>query len=196
MKLPAGTDGGVITNPQGENAVQQLMTFRGAVDIDTQLGHGFILTDHGTLFAVFFQDMSGSFKGKEALEHMSSVQSNEVGYKQTFVLHSYSEDEFRDAVTVCEEEGLLIGETKKGAVARAPHLLDETKLNKILTMPGVIAISCFFEGFSVQSLGDADFEHVAALGEDLLRAGIKIAREMEIGSIDQLILETPTNKIR
>jgi predicted regulator of Ras-like GTPase activity (Roadblock/LC7/MglB family) len=195
MKLPAGIDGGVITNPQEEGAVRQLMTFRGAVEIDTQLGHGFILTDHGTLIAVYFKDMSGSFKGKTALEHMGSVQSDEVGYQQTFTLRSYNDDEFRNAVTICEQEGFLLAEQKKGHVAQTPHLLDETKLKKILTLPGVIAISCFFEGFSVQSLGDADFEHVAAFGEDLLRAGIKITKEMDIGSLDQLILETETKKI-
>jgi predicted regulator of Ras-like GTPase activity (Roadblock/LC7/MglB family) len=178
MKLPAGTDGGIITNPQDESAVRQLMAFRGTVEIDTQLGHGFMLTDHGVLIAVYFKDMSGSFKGKAA-----------------FTLHSYTDDEFRNAVAICEEEGFLLAEPKKGAVSRPPQFLDETKLKKILTLPGVIAISCFFEGFSVQSFGDADFEHVAALGEDLLRAGIKITKEMEIGCLDQLILETATKKM-
>jgi predicted regulator of Ras-like GTPase activity (Roadblock/LC7/MglB family) len=195
MKLPAGTDGGVITNPQDESAVQQLMTFHGAIEIDTQMGHGFILTDHGTLVAVYFKDMSGSFKGKAALEHIGSVQSDDAGYKQTFTLRIYNDDEFRDAVTVCEEEGLLLAESKKAKAGHFPQLLDETKLKKILTLPGVIAISGFSEGFSVQSLGEADFEHVAALGEDLLRAGIKITKEMEIGSLDQMILETATHKI-
>ncbi|MCX6687893.1 MAG: roadblock/LC7 domain-containing protein [Methanoregula sp.] len=195
MKFPAGTDSGIITNPQDESAHRQLMAFRGAIEIDTQLGHGFMLTDHGTLIAVYFKDMSGSFKGKAALGHMSSVQTDEVGYKQTFTLHSYTEDEFRKAVAICEEDGFLLAEPKKVAVGCPPQFLDETKLRKILTLPGVIAISCFFEGFSVQSFGDADFEHVAALGEDLLRAGIKITKEMEIGSLDQLILETATKKM-
>ncbi|WAC04534.1 MAG: roadblock/LC7 domain-containing protein [Methanoregula sp.] len=195
MKLPAGTDGGVITDPQGEEANQQLMGFRGAVEIDTQLGQGFLLTNHGTLIAAYFKDMSGSFKGKSALDHMGSVQSDEAGYHQTFKLRLYSEDEFQKAVEVCDNEGLMLGIQKKEPVAHLPHLLDETKLKKMLTLPGVIAISAFFEGFSVQSLGEADFEHVAALAEDLLRAGFKITREMDMGELDQLILETATNKI-
>ena len=195
MKLPAGTDCGVIANPQEEGANQQLMEFRGAVEIDTQLGQGFLLTNHGDLIAAYFKDMSGSFKGKSALVHMSSVQSDEAGYQQTFRLRSYSEDEFQKSVEVCDNEGLMLAEHKKRTSAQIPHLLDETKLKKILTLPGVIAISAFFEGFSVQSLGKADFEHVAALSEDLLRAGVKITRELEIGELDQLILETATNKI-
>jgi predicted regulator of Ras-like GTPase activity (Roadblock/LC7/MglB family) len=139
--------------------------------------------------------MSGSFNGKAALEHMGSVQSDEVGYSQTFTLRSYTEEEFRNAIAVCEKEGLLTAEQKKGAAVKSPALLDETKLKKILTFPGVIAISVFFEGFSVQSMGDADFEHVSALAEDLLRAGTKITREMDIGTLDQLILETAAKKI-
>ena len=195
MKLPAGTDGGVIANPQEEGANHQLMALQGAVEIDTQLGQGFLLTNHGALIAAYFKDMSGSFKGKSALDHMGSVQSDEAGYRQTFRLRLYSEDEFEKAVEVCDSEGLMLAEQKTGVPAQPPHLLDETKLKKMLTLPGVIAISVFFEGFSVQSLGKADFEHVAALAEDLLRAGFKITREMEIGELDQLILETATNKI-
>ena len=56
-------------------------------------------------------------------------------------------------------------------------------------------MSTFFEGFPVQSIGDADFEHVAALAEDLMRAGAKISQELKIGELDQLILETAGNKL-
>jgi predicted regulator of Ras-like GTPase activity (Roadblock/LC7/MglB family) len=65
---------------------------------------------------------------------------------------------------------------------------------KIQSQPGVIAVSAFYEGFPVQSVGNGDFEHVAALAEDFFRAGTKIARDMGIGSVDQLILETAGNK--
>lgn len=195
MKLPAGTDSGIITNPQEEGAIQKLMTFYGAVEIDTQLGHGFILTDHGTLVAAYFKDMSGSYRGKEALDHLGSIQSDDVGYRQTFTLRSYTPAEFERAAGICNEEGLVLIEQKKGSVAKVPNLLDESRLKKMLSLPGIVAISVFFEGFSVQSLGDADFEHVAALAEDLLRAGMKITREMEMGTLDQLILETGMNKI-
>ncbi|MGD1004381.1 MAG: roadblock/LC7 domain-containing protein [Methanoregulaceae archaeon] len=195
MELPSGTPAGVITNSQEESAIQQLMTFHGAIEIDTQLGHGFILTNHGTLVAAYFKDLSGSFRGKLAVDHMGLVQSDDVGYKQTFTLRSYNDDEFLRAKTICDEERLLISEKEKGLEGQFPNLLDETQLKKILSLPGVVAISVFFEGFSVQSLGDADFEHVAALAEDLLRAGTKITLEMNMGNLDQLILETATNKI-
>lgn len=77
---------------------------------------------------------------------------------------------------------------------RGLRLPDEARLQKIRNQPGVIAVSAFFEGFPVQSVGEEDFEHVAALSEDFLRAGSKVACELGIGNVDQLILETSQNK--
>ena len=35
MKLPAGTQGGVVLDPKNEDMVEHLRTFRGAIEIDT-----------------------------------------------------------------------------------------------------------------------------------------------------------------
>jgi predicted regulator of Ras-like GTPase activity (Roadblock/LC7/MglB family) len=78
---------------------------------------------------------------------------------------------------------------------REPPLLDESMIQRILKQPGVIAVSTFFEGFAVQSAGHADFEQVAANAEDLFRAGKKIAREIDIGPLNQIILETGKGKL-
>jgi predicted regulator of Ras-like GTPase activity (Roadblock/LC7/MglB family) len=78
---------------------------------------------------------------------------------------------------------------------KEPPLLDEKTIQKILKQPGVIAVSTFFEGFAVQSAGRADFEQVAANAEDLFRAGKKIAREIDIGPLNQIILETGRGKL-
>jgi predicted regulator of Ras-like GTPase activity (Roadblock/LC7/MglB family) len=78
---------------------------------------------------------------------------------------------------------------------REPPLIDEKALQKVLKQPGVIAVSTFFEGFAVQSAGRADFEQVAANAEDLFRAGKKIAREIDIGPLNQVILETGKGKL-
>jgi len=214
MKLPEGSDEGVITNPQEESAVQHLKAFQGTIDIDTTLGHGFILTQKGELIAACFRDKSGSYYGNDALDRMGSVDSDDVRYYiqafsgpqnrpespdetvnlPKFTLRSYSDDEFRQALDTCRKGGLVLTDQKKGAT-KLPNPLDENRLKKMLSLYGIVAISTFYEGFAVQSLGDADFEHVAALAEDLLRAGIKIIREMKIGDLNQLILETGTNKI-
>jgi predicted regulator of Ras-like GTPase activity (Roadblock/LC7/MglB family) len=203
MNFPAGTNGGTISNPQDERFIQDLMAFCGAIEITTATGHGFILTDNGRLISAYFRDEGGVFKGKDALSHMTlDPGSSEV--PQTFGLHSYNPDELAKAIQISRDEKLLLVETapipatatkpEKGAATAPPELLDESKLKKILSQPGVIAVSAFFEGFPVQSIGDADFEHVAASAEDFARAGTKIAQEMDIGHLDQLILETPSNK--
>lgn len=215
MKFPAGTDGGTISNPQDEEFIRDMMAFCGAIEITTGTGHGFILTDNGRLISAYFKDGEGEFKGKDALAHMT-LEAGDDDSSQTFSLHRYSPEEFMQVIQISRKEHLLLApespggyespvieggptvepgpEDRRDTPAGPPQLLDENKLNKILSQPGVLAVSAFFEGFPVQSLGDADFEHVAASAEDFARAGTKIAQEMDIGQLDQLILETPTNK--
>jgi predicted regulator of Ras-like GTPase activity (Roadblock/LC7/MglB family) len=204
MKFPAGTDRGTISNPQDEGFIQDLMAFCGAIEITTGTGHGFILTDNGRLISAYFRDGEGIFRGKEALSHMS-LDAGGNDSPQSFSLHSYNSDEFDRALQISREEHLLLAAAAPAPAASpsvpekspagAPQLLDENKLKKIMSQPGVIAVSAFFEGFPVQSIGDADFEHVAASAEDFARAGSRIAQEMGIGNLDQLILETPVNKV-
>ncbi|PKL58474.1 MAG: dynein regulation protein LC7 [Methanomicrobiales archaeon HGW-Methanomicrobiales-5] len=199
MKLPAGTDGGTITNPQDAGLIEYLMAFRGAIEIETPEGQGFIIADNGKLVAAYFNRGGAVTQGKEALSYLMT-NSNEEGSQQTFSLRKYSDDEFSQALTIAQDEELLISAVSQ-SIEKAPPvdpevpaLLDACKLEKIVNQPGVIAVSAFFEGFPVQSIGDADFEHVAALAEDLMRAGAKIAQEMKVGNLDQMILETAKNK--
>jgi predicted regulator of Ras-like GTPase activity (Roadblock/LC7/MglB family) len=199
MKLPAGTDGGTITNPQEEGLISDLMNFRGAIEIDTASGHGFIITENGKLVAAYFRNREGAFRGKAALSHMITGSAGSSDSPQSFTLRKYSEAEFAQSLEVSKEENILITEPVRvpaRSTAEPGYVpeLDEAKLKKIASQPGVIAVSAFFEGFPIQSIGKADFEHVAALAEDLMRAGTKIAQEMKIGSLDQLILETAENK--
>jgi predicted regulator of Ras-like GTPase activity (Roadblock/LC7/MglB family) len=216
MKFPAGTDGGTISNPQDEGFIRELMSFIGAIEIETGSGHGFILTEKGKLISAYFSSDQGTFKGKEALSHMTM--DSDGSEEQTFSLRKYNPSEFSLAVRISGEENLLLSDapvdlpqetpaavpvhsaTPETPVKTTPSpavpsdLLDETRLRKIISQPGVIAVSAFFEGFPVQSIGDEDFEHVAASAEDFWRAGLKIAQEMKIGNLDQLILETAQNK--
>ncbi|MDD1690662.1 MAG: roadblock/LC7 domain-containing protein [Methanoregula sp.] len=216
MKFPKGTNGGTISNPQDEGVARELMSFVGAIEIETGSGHGFMLADRGTLIAAYFRSEQGEFKAHEALSQMTA--DTEGNDEQCFSLRIYTPAEFSQAVRISEAEHLLLagegpapepGEDEPGISGSAPsgtpeetgpvplaspRLLDEARLRKIMNQPGVIAVSAFFEGFPVQSLGDEDFEHVAASAEDFMRAGTKIAREMKIGDLDQMILETAENK--
>ncbi len=62
-------------------------------------------------------------------------------------------------------------------------------LGWILRRNGVIAASVFSDGFSVVALGDADFEAVAAIAEDALRAAGAIASTMDMGPFVQMTLQ-------
>jgi predicted regulator of Ras-like GTPase activity (Roadblock/LC7/MglB family) len=207
MKLPAGTEGGVIINPQKEGMLQYLMAFKGVIMIDSGRGKGFILTRNGDLVAAYFKDKNGVYRGTSAVQNLMTAPGSDAGlHQQNFIMRVYGDEDFSEALEMCTKGGLLI-ETAPSEEAIAPasekasvsprHIpafLDESTLTKIISQPGIVAVSAFYEGFPVQSLGEGDFEHVAARAEDLLRAGIRIAQDMNLGKPNQLILETADNK--
>ena len=214
MKFPAGTDGGTIISPHNEGAARELGSFSGVIEVRSGAGQGLILAEQGRFLAACFSSDEGIVRGDEALIPMQLERAD--AEDRMFRLRHYSREEFARAVRIAGEEHLLLEERTAGGIPEQPspsptnttpredgginrtglnlRLPDEARLLKIRNQPGVIAVSAFFEGFPVQSVGEEDFEHVAALAEDFLRAGSKIARGMEIGDVDQLILETSQNK--
>lgn len=204
MRLPAGIVEESVKNPQRDGLLQYLMTFRGLLEIKTVSSHGFILNDFGKLVGAYFKNNDAVFRGKAALYHLTMESTEISASPETFNIRKYSETEFSRAVQISTEEGLLIGNlafpatsgsrAEKCGMPELPLRLDRKTLKKIKNLNGVIAVSAFFEGFPIQCIGDADFEHVAASAEDLMRAGAKIAKDLKIGSLDQLILETDENK--
>jgi predicted regulator of Ras-like GTPase activity (Roadblock/LC7/MglB family) len=204
MRLPAGIVEESVTNPQKDGLLQYLTTFRGLLEIKTASGHGFILNDFGKLVGAYFKNNDAIFRGKAALYHITMDSTESTDVPETYNQRKYSETEFSRAVQISHEEGLFIGtlafpevtgpRAEKCGIPELPLRLERKTLKKIKNLTGVIAVSAFFEGFPIQCIGDADFEHVAASAEDLMRAGAKIAKDLKIGSLDQLILETDENK--
>jgi len=187
MNLPEGTHLGYINNPLQDNDVQRIIGLVGLIKITAHQGEGIILIDKGKIVAASFTSGDKIYSGNGALEVINATSPEKME------LHNYTTDEYQVAVETCRKEKLLLQD--ENHIPAIPDLLDESILRKILVQPGVIAVSAFSEGFSVQSLGKADFDQVAAMAEDLLRAGIKIAKDMKIGLIDQIILETNSGKI-
>ena len=77
---------------------------------------------------------------------------------------------------------------------KGSHLLDDSRLAAVQKQQGVLTVLAFHEGFPVKSAGTGDYEQVAAVAEDFLRAGRKMAREMKLGDITQIILESDERK--
>lgn len=205
MRLPAGIVEGIITNPEKEGLLKYLLTFRGLIETETPSGHGFILIDNGDLVSAYFKNTQGSYRGEAALPPMQMDSTGGFVSPQTFNVRKYTDQEFFHAAQISREEGLLINTSRTCKAAdtsdaerkrkdEIPEPVDETRLRKIKNLTGVLAVAAFYEGFSIQCIGDADFEHVAASAEDLMRAGTRIARDLKIGSLDQMILETDENK--
>jgi predicted regulator of Ras-like GTPase activity (Roadblock/LC7/MglB family) len=201
MEFPPGTNDGCVVNPQADGLFKHLMTFCGAIEVQSGTGQGAIVTDHGRLIAAYYEDESSFLRGQDALVRITCETEQNTCTDSSFTLKRYTRDDMDKAIRVARRENLLIEEAKPGVTTMArrmentPRLLNEDSLKKISSQPGVISVSVFYEGFPIQSSGDADFEHVAVLAEDLMRAGTKIAGEMNIGRPDQLILETADNKL-
>ncbi|MDK2974750.1 MAG: hypothetical protein PWP08_1121 [Methanofollis sp.] len=197
MTLPKGKNFGSMNAPI-EEVLPFTEAFYSVVRMRTGSGEGFVLLDKGDPIAAGFHDGSQDLLGESALSFLSDEPS------PACMLFRYDPDEYLKAIDWCREMGYEISTEAGQAPARdeermpeetsAPVLTDEA-LNLILSQPGVIAVSAFFEGFAVQSAGAADFDRIAAVAEDLLRAGSKIAGDMETGDLDQIILETPGGKL-
>jgi len=206
MKLPAGRQASVVIDPRKENTVRYLKTFRGAIEIDSNRGKGFILMRDGNLIAAYFKDKEDVFRGDDAARYIMRMPSSDGSNQQNFIMRTYNEKDYSEALELCRTGELFLGSDQQSdesskVVSATPDgsrhaypLLDETILNKLMSQPGVIAVSAFYEGFPVLSKGEADFEHVAARAEDFLRTGTKIAQDMNLGECGQLILETVEHK--
>jgi predicted regulator of Ras-like GTPase activity (Roadblock/LC7/MglB family) len=150
-------------------------------------GEGFLLIDQGKFVASLFHAGVSELKGNVAYELMAGEQS------LNFEMRRYTTEEFSAARETCVKDGLLIACDENGKPLRKV-VSGEWNLDMIKKQPGVLAVSAFHEGFAVHSTGNADFEQVAAVAEDLLRTGKKIASDLAIEPLNQLILETPHGK--
>ena len=187
MNLSEGTHLGYINNPLQDTDIQRIIGFVGLIKISTQKGEGVILIEHGTIIAASFISGKITHFGSRALEIINATTPGRME------LRSYNPYEFKEAVEACRDGNfLLVDEPRLPAI---PDLLDENILQKVLVQPGVIAVSVFSEGFPIQSLGTADFDQVAAMAEDLLRVGFRIAEDMKIGLVARIVLETNSGKI-
>ncbi|NLZ30853.1 MAG: roadblock/LC7 domain-containing protein [Methanomicrobiales archaeon] len=164
--------------------------FTGVVRIGGPGGTGFILTQGGEPYAAAFEGTGGSpaLSGDEAYRYLFGLAS--IDYE----LIAYTSEETGTAREVSGGKGCLMDGGSAGVAEVAGSMSAESLLH-IIQQPGVIAVSVFHEGFALHALGSADFEQVAAVAEDLLRAGTRITGDMDMGDLSQMILETQEGKL-
>jgi len=150
-------------------------------------GYGYLIMENGIPAIGYFSSEDGDYRGNEAILFFREP------HKFIFEIYTYSETELRDAVIHAVNQRWLVDHQTLPPEEKG-ELSEDQKLEKILKQPGVLAVAAFFEGFPVHSRGKGDFDKVAAIAEDLHRAGGKIAGDLGIGALDQIILETSEAK--
>ncbi|MBP2134491.1 putative regulator of Ras-like GTPase activity (Roadblock/LC7/MglB family) [Methanomicrobium sp. W14] len=164
-----------------------ITNFSGCVRTERDDRKGFLLVEKGKPVAAAYTSGGRDFSGNSAYEMILDEVLLDC------ILNAYTEEELETAKSGLKSDFLVSEEEmtpgKKG------DILSPDTLSSVMRQPGVIAVSVIFEGFALQSLGDADFEHVAAVTEDLVRAGSKITGDLMMGSLNQLLLETPNGKL-
>jgi predicted regulator of Ras-like GTPase activity (Roadblock/LC7/MglB family) len=151
-------------------------------------GDGYILIEKGKPVAAGFLDQNMQMIGDQALHYLQ-----QKSFLECEVI-TYTPQEIDQLKEYFAQEGWGILGKNEGMPSSKCSALNEEGLAYIVEQPGVIAASAFFEGFPVLSAGDGDFEQVAAIAEDLLRAASTIATDLGLGSLDQMILETSKGK--
>ncbi|MDD1672549.1 MAG: roadblock/LC7 domain-containing protein [Methanomicrobiales archaeon] len=187
MILPEGTVIGKFSGSLSEIG-PFISPLIGVLHIMGISGEGFLLIDQGKFIASYYKQKDTDLKGNAAYTHLVSESAVE------FEVRKYNEQDFADARKTCSAEGLLIAYNDRGEPLKPRKTLGTWNLETIQKQPGVLAVAAFHDGFAVQSTGNADFDQVAAVAEDLLRAGKKIATDLTIEPLDQMILETPHGK--
>ncbi|RXE55455.1 dynein regulation protein LC7 [Methanoculleus taiwanensis] len=190
--LPEGTTLGKM-----QSTLANIMTvspgFTGALTITGPDGGGFLVVEGGQPIAARFEEEERVYiiNGEKALDYLYGRPTLDC------TMMAYTPEELDAAWEYCRDSGCLaVEEEPDGEEPASPEpMMSEERLAQIGKQPGVIAVSVFHEGFALQSIGNADVEQVAAVAEDLLRAGVKIVSDMEMGDLNQMILESPDGKL-
>ena len=154
---------------------------------------GFILMKDGTVLAAAWSSDGIRLYQLDALHRMMALE----GAHSRIV--EMTDDEMQAVLTEVPESAISMAAPAGSARPAAAIAKEKAEYDHILTLitslPGVAASALVADGLPVFQHGSADFEHIAAATEDMVRAGSRIAGELQLGATDQIILETPGHKV-
>ncbi len=204
MKIPDGSFIAETVKPLVEVLGDYGHDFRGCIRLEAgkngRSSEGFILVEDGNVLASAFATLGITLYQMNALDRLMAFK----GIR--FKVYSYTEEEKLQVFDSYPDS--IIGDlppkagsrpdARAGGSAAAPEparISYDTLLSTVIQMPGVLAAALVVDGLPIYQQGrHVDFEHIAVATEDMVRGGNKIATELQLGSAEQIILETPSHK--
>lgn len=200
MKIPDGSFVAETDGPLPEVLKDYGHDFRGCIRVEkgenSRSSQGFILMEDGNVLASAFATLGITLYQMNALDRMMSLKDARLK------IYSYSEEEKSMVFDTYPDS--VIGDLpqKTEALEEAPAAPEPSRisydvlLSMVTQLPGVMAAALVLDGLPIYQQGQhVDFEHIAVATEDMVRSGTKIATELQLGSAEQIILETPSNKV-
>ncbi len=204
MKLTYGNLIAETKKPIPDVLSEYSQGFRGCIHVfqadDGKTSEGFILIEDGNVLASAY-----NLLGTITLYQMNALERMMALKDLRLKIYSYSE---KDKAQLLESypDAIIEGQEKKGEKPEEPAIEDEPQekqavpyesmLSTVCMLPGVVATALVADGFPIYQKGEqqVDFEHIAVATEDMVRSGTRIATELQLGSTEQIILETPNYK--
>ena len=193
MKIPEGSFVAETEQPLSEALASYGQGFRGCIRVmdDGKQSEGFVIVEGGKVLASAFTTMGITLYQMSALERMTALKGVRLR------VCSYTEDEKRQAFASYPDsviDGQWAGEAVEHP-SEPERISYDALLATVARLPGVIAAALVIDGLPIYQQGQqVDFEHIAVATEDMVRSGTKIATELQLGSAEQIILETPSHK--
>ncbi|MCD1295938.1 distant relative of homeotic protein bithoraxoid [Methanocella sp. CWC-04] len=207
MKLPNGNFIAESKKPVPEVIREYSRDFKGFIKVykaeGTRMSDGFILLEDGNITASAYSVQNIKLYQMNALERMMTLTDtvseiyscNDV--EVDLIVRTYPESLIKSDIQKKTEElrSIMEEESRESSSAKGEGLFDML-LSNISSAPGVTATALVADGFPIfQNGSHVDFEHIAVATEDMVRAGMKITEELQLGKTDQIILETPQYKV-
>ncbi len=177
--------------------------FRGCILIkqgeNGMASEGFIIVEDGNVLASAFSTMGIMLYQMNALDRMMALKAPSLrvlayGEEDKAQVFSGYPDSVIGGMTYAPEENAVDAEVP--AIPELNHIPYDVLLSTVVQLPGVVAAALVVDGLPIYQQGQhVDFEHIAVATEDMVRSGARIAGELQLGSADQIILETPSNKV-
>lgn len=198
MNIPEGRLVAEAARPVQEALKDYGHDFRGCIAIrqgeDVRAGEGFILVEDGNVLAAAFTTLGITLYQMNALDRMMGL----AGPKLKVYAYGSAEKQriIRDYPDAVIGELPMEMEAEEAGSTEPEQISYEALLATVVQLPGVAAAALVLDGLPIYQQGrDADFEHIAVATEDMVRSGTRIAAELQLGSVSQIILESPSNKV-